>query len=617
MFDETHVFTAGSCPSNCTCGVDSVARLNIDCQNRTLESSYNLSAEIDELLHNNKMNNLSILVITNSPLVDVPSSVCNMTQLTELYLDYNKLTRLPNDCLRRLTKLANLSAIGNKITELQDGLFDGLRKLTNIYLQQNKIASIGLNVFSNLSNHEINTVNLSRNSLQTLDTWPFSLASNQLKQARRISIFLDYNYISNFSNRIGWQFNCNKTLFHMRLFLGHNNVLHVTDMTKGWSLTTEDFLKMINTVQGCERRAVLMLHLELSGNPLDCNCQDFDVYKALKTREYYPIFDSTLCNSPPYLRRQAIKLIDLSKFVCNVSERCPAECTCTYIPNNLMILVNCSRTNMYDIPRELPDLPDALTTYRLDFSRNPLGRFEAEPYFANVSSIDASRCAINTISFTSWEILLRTPTLFLNGNQLRSLPKELKNITVTSKRVHLGYNPWNCSCANAWMKRWMMNHVAMLVNSQTMWCKTPQWLHNKSIAQVPDEDFCSDPMVRMWRKFAIVAGCFVVIIAAIVVIAGPVAYRLRYRMFARWRFHPFDRDECIGEEMDYDVFLSCSSKDLSDARSIISQLEDNGYKVCFHERDFEVGETIDNNIVRAIERSKRTLCVVTSHFVRR
>jgi hypothetical protein len=88
-------------------------------------------------------------------------------------------------------------------------------------------------------------------------------------------------------------------------------------------------------------------------------------------------------------------------------------------------------------------------------------------------------------------------------------------------------------------------------------------------------------------------------------------------MFARWRFHPFDRDECVGEDMEHDVFLSASSKDRQDALSLVSQLEDSGYKVCFHERDFEAGETIENNIIRAIERSKRTVCMVTSHFIQR
>ena len=86
----------------------------------------------------------------------------------------------------------------------------------------------------------------------------------------------------------------------------------------------------------------------------------------------------------------------------------------------------------------------------------------------------------------------------------------------------------------------------------------------------------------------------------------------------RWKFHPFDRDECAGEDMDYDVFLCCSSEDYRpDAYSLVDMLEANGYKVCFHERDFQPGDTIDNNMSRAIERSKRTVCLMTIHFIHR
>jgi hypothetical protein len=50
-------------------------------------------------------------------------------------------------------------------------------------------------------------------------------------------------------------------------------------------------------------------------------------------------------------------------------------------------------------------------------------------------------------------------------------------------------------------------------------------------------------------------GCTIGVAGVLAVVVGLVAHRLKYRMFARWRFHPFDRDECIGEEMNYDVFL--------------------------------------------------------------
>jgi len=95
-------------------------------------------------------------------------------------------------------------------------------------------------------------------------------------------------------------------------------------------------------------------------------------------------------------------------------------------------------------------------------------------------------------------------------------------------------------------------------------------------------------------------------------------YCMRVRLYKRWKFHPFDRDECVGEDMDYDVFLCCSSEDDSPHGSrIVELMESKGYRVCYHERDFLPGGLITENMNRSIVRSKRTVCFITDNFLRR
>jgi TIR domain len=120
-------------------------------------------------------------------------------------------------------------------------------------------------------------------------------------------------------------------------------------------------------------------------------------------------------------------------------------------------------------------------------------------------------------------------------------------------------------------------------------------------------------------------------VLAVLAIAS-VLYRWRVKAFVHLRLHPFDVDECEGEEMLYDVFLSCAYEDSDLARRIMNRLErvsDNdldaadddllppgGYRVCYHERDFRPGDLIMKNIQRAIERSKRVICLLTPDFVK-
>jgi len=69
--------------------------------------------------------------------------------------------------------------------------------------------------------------------------------------------------------------------------------------------------------------------------------------------------------------------------------------------------------------------------------------------------------------------------------------------------------------------------------------------------------------------------------------------------------------------MDYDVFLCSSSLDHEAAgRRILVSVEANGYRVCYHERDFPPG-LITDNIEASVTRSKRTVCLLTSNFIQR
>ena len=99
-----------------------------------------------------------------------------------------------------------------------------------------------------------------------------------------------------------------------------------------------------------------------------------------------------------------------------------------------------------------------------------------------------------------------------------------------------------------------------------------------------------------------------------------IAYVLRYYislfLFIHfgWRFcYSYTKDETL-----YDTFISYSSKD-SDwlIDQLMNPLENLNppYNLCLHERDFLIGEPICDNIRKAVEGSKCTICVVSKNWL--
>jgi len=148
----------------------------------------------------------------------------------------------------------------------------------------------------------------------------------------------------------------------------------------------------------------------------------------------------------------------------------------------------------------------------------------------------------------------------------------------------------------------------------------------KNIIQTNEEEFCVDPAAEAAAEAAgaasrsawIISVSSVAGVAAVLLSVIGIFYRLRVPLYTSWKFHPFDRDECLGEEMDYDMFLCCSSLDEEPTgRRVLESVEANGYRVCYHERDFMPGQRILGNIEASVTHSKRTVCLLTGNFIRR
>jgi len=615
------------CPKGCNCQLTSSdTQLYVDCSSRRLPEVVDkkLSRQLDVLLSSDHfVEHLTSLNITNSPLTHVPASVCNLLNLSSLNLSHNNIIKLPDNCFTNLTKLVTLIMRWNSITRLQDGLFDGLQSLVTLDFKWNHIAFIGLRVFSNSSDlTNLRRLELSNNSLTSLEPWWYSrcILGNATSP---VAIHLHDNLISTFTNKLQVAFHCGMKRPHGVLQLQRNRITHIMDIFNGWNIA-EDYMYTVLVCLGTDISTnSRIMKFILAGNYFSCDCVDFPFYKitTLLPKENMIIFDQLRCFNYASFSQQYIVQIPLSHFVCDLSDRCPSSCRCVYRPANATLHVYCSATNLSSLPLELPPLPKSYVRYKLDFSNNKLlRRLEGRSYFVNTSILDVSNCAISVVGVNAWREIVKmqspfvSPSVYLHNNKIKSLPFEVTNINITSVHLALNHNPWECSCGNQWMIDWFKTLSMTSLNIFDVGCASPSRLEGRSIAQSTKYDFCVDPSVRV-LKISLLSTLTPVTVLLIFAFA---VYRLRVRLFRRWKFHPFDRDECVGEDMDYDVFLCCSSEDNNPhGLRILMEVESKGYSVCYHLRDFLAGAPITDNMIQSIERSKRTVCLLSSNFLRR
>ena len=329
--------------------------------------------------------------------------------------------------------------------------------------------------------------------------------------------------------------------------------------------------------------------------------------------------DDIHCYEPLSMFWLTVSRIPLSEFVCELTDHCPSGCRCAYRPANATLHVYCSSANLSSLPLDLPPLLKSSVKYKLDFSNNKLlRRLEHRPYFVNTSILDAINCSLIYVAVGVLKDLPRLSIINLRGNMLQTFPRHADTVNI-SARLLMGVNPWRCSCENSWMIGWLQSLSDQISDPGDITCVSPSRMYGRNVLKSTEEEFCVDPVKRAVKSYLniIISLAVSVSTVALLVIVGLMFYKLRVKFYKKWKFHPFDRDECVGEDMDYEVFLCISSEDENPHRiRILELLESKGYRVCYHVRDFRAGLILDN-IIQSIQRSKRTVCLLSTNFVAR
>ncbi len=246
--------------------------------------------------------------------------------------------------------------------------------------------------------------------------------------------------------------------------------------------------------------------------------------------------------------------------------------------------------------------------------------FEPNTVMDFTNTLSPSRCDIDTTLGYS-EIDLESNSIahvsdIASGWGFHSLHHFITSVMVEHSvffPIDLEGNPFSCDCTDIELYRILRDprYNKRLVNLVNLTCASPLKLRGRRFETLLDSelDCASLPLPLI---LGVSVSGIVVLVAAVL---GFLFYnRIRLYRWSGHKLHPWDRDECVGENKEFDVFISHASEDEEWTLQLIEDLESRGFKVCFHKRDFEPGVTIIDNIMMAVDKSKRTICILSPSF---
>lgn len=485
----------------------------------------------------------------------------SLQNLTTLDLSYNKFKSFPDFAFSPLKRLKSLSLSRNPITELNNLAFSGLFSLKQLNLAACWIVTIDRHSFTQFPNLEV--LDLGDNNIRTLNRRTF----RPLKKLQ--VLILSHNRLE---------------ILESNVFSGLTDLRSLDLMYNGLSYFHKDLFS------GLEK----LLVLKLGFNKI--------TYETTRTLQY-----------PPFMKLKSLKQLNLEGQKHGIQ----------VVPSNffqglssLQELLLGKNPSVFLDHRQFDPL---INLTKLDISGTKDGD---RSLYLNASLFqNLKRLKILRLENNNLESLV--PGMFSSLQSLQVFSLRFNNLKVINQS-HLENlksltffdvygNKLQCTCDNLWFKNWSMNteevHIPFL---RSYPCQQPD---SQSLLIDFDDAMCNFDSGKIYFlcSFSIVLSTMVFSWFSAKMIAS-----LWYGLYIcrAWYLTKWHKTE---KKFLYDAFVSFSAIDEAWVyKELVPALEEGSqttFKLCLHQRDFEPGIDIFENIQNAINASRKTLCIVSNHYL--
>ena len=243
--------------------------------------------------------------------------------------------------------------------------------------------------------------------------------------------------------------------------------------------------------------------------------------------------------------------------------------------------------------------------------------------FINQLELNVLNLSHNSLQFLDFHLdhMVKLTYLDLSANlivQLDTHYTDLWNSVPNNLSIDLKGNPLICSCESMRFLRWMIVTEVSVTDWQNYTCTYKR--HFQQLTQIEQilRDLTIECYSKQWVLIASLTVGFVALLISIIIVVYRHKFEVKVfclKLTYQWKQYQSLLDErCY----DYDAFVAFHENDLHFVvNDLVNNLEEkSGFKLCIHHRDFIVGGCIEESILAAIDRSRKTIVILSESFLK-